>query len=148
MNKNKKNIIILLIKIVSVILIVFISYRYLFGFYIVKTDKYKVINITPSDFLIYYKIYNEIHNNNIVLYNNKLYRVIGTYGQVINKKNNKFFIDDNIIDGVSYEFTYPYTINKNEIFLYSYEDDSRTIGCVDANKIQGILLFRMQIRDF
>lgn len=148
MIKNKKNILFLLIKIVSIIICFFLINKYLFDFYIVKTNNYKSINISPHDFLIYYKFNNDYHNNDIVFYKNKLYRVIGTYGQVIKKKGEKVFIDSDIVENVSYDFNYPYTISKNELFIIGYKEDSRTNGCINTNNINGKLIFRMQIRDF
>ena len=117
---NKKNIIFLIIKIVIISLIIFLFNKYVFGIYIVKSIDYKSININPHDFLIYYKLENDYQNNDIVFYNNTIYRVIGTNGQVINNKGNRIYIDNDIsFESVEYNYEYPYTIKENE-FLYIY----------------------------
>lgn len=148
MIKNRRNIIFLIIKIIIIIICFFLINKYLFGIYIVSNNNYKSINISPHDFLIYYKFNNTYQNNDIVFYGDKIYRVIGTYGQVIRKKGEKIFIDSDIVDNVSYDFNYPYTINKDELFLIGYQDDSKTNGCINTKNISGKLLFKMQVRDF
>ena len=147
MQKNR-NLIFLLIKIILITILLFIVYKYIFGFYIVKNNNYKSININPHDFLIYYKREKEYQNNDIVFYNNSIYRVIGTNGQVIKKLGNKIMIDNNIIEEVTFEFDYPYTISKDEVFLFNDKEDSRSFGCININSIKGKLVFRIQIRDF
>ena len=146
---NKKSIIFLLIKIILIALIIFLTTKYVFGFNIVKSNKYKSININPHDFLIYYKLEKDYQNNDIVFYKNQIYRVVGTNGQTIIKKGNKVFIDNDIyFDDVKYNFEYPYTIKENELFLMNGFNDSRIIGLVNKKYIKGKLIFRMQIRDF
>lgn len=146
---NKKNLIFLLIKIILISLIIFITTKYIFGFNIVKSDKYKSISISPHDFLIYYKLEKEYQNNDIVFYKDQIYRVVGTNGQTINKKGNKVFIDNDIyFEDIKYNYEYPYTIKENELFLMNSFNDSRIIGLVNKKDIKGKLIFRMQIRDF
>ena len=146
---KKNNFIFFIIKIFVLFLFIFLINYFIFGFYIVNSINYKSINIYPHDFLIYYKLEKNYNNNDIVFYNNKIYRVIGTYGQVINKKGNKILIDNEIIDGeIKYEYKYPYIIKKHELFLKSDIDDSKLFGCISSNKIDGKLIFRIQIRDF
>lgn len=149
MQTNKKNIIFLFIKIILIVLIVFLTNKYIFGLCIVKSIDYKSININPHDFLIYYKLENDYQVNDIVFYNNNIFRVIGTNGQVISKKGNKVLIDKEIMfDKVDYDFEYPYIIKENELFIINDKDDSRVFGCINKKDIDGKLLFRMQIRDF
>ena len=149
MKNHKKEILFLLIKIILIVIVLFIIKKYIFGLYIVKSINYKNININPNDFLIYYKLQKEYNNNDIVFYKNKIYRVVGSKGQIINKKNNKFYIDNDIyFDSILYNFEYPYTIKDNELFLISDNNDSRTYGCINKDNIDGKLIFRIQIRDF
>ena len=149
MQINKRNIIFLIIKIILIVLIIFLTYKFIFGIYIVKDNKFKSININPHDFLIYYRLQDSYQNNDIVFYNNSIYRVIGTKGQVINKKGNKIFIDNDIyFENIKYNYEYPYTIKDNELFLLNDINDSKDFGLIDINNISGKLLFRMQIRDF
>ncbi len=146
---NKKNIIFLIIKIVIISLIIFLFNKYVFGIYIVKSIDYKSININPHDFLIYYKLENDYQNNDIVFYNNTIYRVVGTNGQVINNKGNRIYIDNDIsFESVEYNYEYPYTIKENELFLINNINDSKNFGLIDKNNISGKLVFRLQIRDF
>lgn len=146
---NKKNIIFLIIKIVIISLIIFLFNKYVFGIYIVKSIDYKSININPHDFLIYYKLENDYQNNDIVFYNNTIYRVVGTNGQVINNKGNRIYIDNDIsFESVEYNYEYPYTIKENELFLINNINDSKNFGLIDKNNISGKLIFRLQIRDF
>ena len=146
--KKNRNIIFLLIKILLITIIIYITYKYICGFYIVKNSNYKSININPHDFLIYYKKEKEYQNNDIVFYNDNIYRIIGTNGQVIRKIGNKVMIDNDTIDEVNLNLTYPYTIKENELFLFNNMEDSRSFGCININDIKGKLVFRMQIRDF
>lgn len=146
--KKNRNLIFLLIKILLITIIIYITYKYIFGFYIVKNSNYKSININPHDFLIYYKKEKEYQNNDIVFYNDNIYRIIGTNGQVIRKIGNKVMIDNDTIDEVNLNLTYPYTIKENELFLFNNMEDSRSFGCININDIKGKLVFRMQIRDF
>ena len=149
MQINKRNIIFLIIKIILIVLIIFLTYKFIFGIYIVKDNKFKSININPHDFLIYYRLQDSYQNNDIVFYNNSIYRVIGTKGQVINKKGNKIFIDNDIyFENIKYNYEYPYTIKDNELFILNDINDSKDFGLIDINNISGKLLFRMQIRDF
>ncbi len=146
---NKKNIIFLIVKIVIISLIIFLFNKYVFGIYIVKSIDYKSININPHDFLIYYKLENDYQNNDIVFYNNTIYRVVGTNGQVINNKGNRIYIDNDIsFESVEYNYEYPYTIKENELFLINNINDSKNFGLIDKNNISGKLVFRLQIRDF
>ena len=146
---NKKNIIFLLIKIILIVLIIFLTTKYVFGFYIVNTNQYKGININPHDFLIYYKLEKDYQNNDIVFYKDQVYRIVGTKGQTIKLKGNKVFIDNDIyFEDVKYNFEYPYTIKDNELFLINELNDSKVIGLINKNNIKGKLIFRMQIRDF
>ena len=148
MIKNRKYIILLLIKIIIILICFLLINRFLFGFCIVKNNNYKNINISPHDFLIYFKFNNNYQNNDIVFYNDKIYRVIGTAGQIITKKGEKIFIDSDEVDNVSYIFKYPYTISKDELFLIGNQVDSRINGCINKNNISGKLIFKIQIRDF
>ncbi len=149
MKTNSKYLIFLFVKIIIIVLILFLFNKYVFKIYIVKSNNYKSINFNPSDFLIYYKLEKDYQNNDVVLYDNKIYRIIGTYGEVINVKNNKIFIDDDsYFNDISYKFSYPYTIKRDEVFLFNNNYDSRSFGCVKKNKLDGKLIFKMQIRNF
>ena len=148
MKKNRKNLFFLLIKILLITFILLFGYKYVFGFYIVKNNDLKSINIKPHDFLIFYKYNNEYENDDIVFYKNNVYKVVGTFDQVINKVRNKTMIDNSVIDEIQYNYNYPYSIQRDEVFLLNNKDDSRIFGCVKIKDIEGKLIFRMQIRDF
>ena len=148
MKKNRKNFLFLILKIVLITALLMFANKYIFGFYIVKNNDYKDINIYPHDFLIYYKYNNEYQNNDIVFYNNRIYRIIGTSGQIINKIGNKIMVDNNIIDNINSDYNYPHTILSDELLLLSIKNETKIVSYVKLKDIDGKLIFRMQIRDF
>ncbi len=149
MKKNKINLLIPFVKIIIILVVMYIVFTYIFGLYIVTSINYNSININPHDFLIYYRLEKNYQNNDIVFYKNKVYRIIGTKGQIINKKGNKVLIDNDVLNSeIKYDFKYPYTINEGELFIINNEDGSTNFGCIDSNSIEGKLIFKMQIRNF
>ena len=147
--KTNKKFIFLFVKLLLIFLIFFIANKYLFGLYMVNSVDYKSININPHDFLIYYKNQKEYQNNDVIIYKKKIYRIIGTYGQIISKKNQKLLIDKDIINGeIKYNFTYPYSIKKDELFIINGKNDSLSFGCINKSKVEGKIIFKIQIRDF
>ena len=158
--KLKKQILISIIKIISIIIIIFLLVFYIFGFYIVKSN-----NMNPSiksgTLLIYYRLNKKYEKLDIIISNNNIYRVVGTYKDKIDIQNNIVLVNGIKEEGDVYFSTYkvdtslveyPIKINKNEYFvLNDYRkdnNDSRSFGVINNNSIKGKVIGSIQIRGF
>jgi len=155
----KKQIIINILKILVILIIMYLLLFYVFGFYIVKNN-----NMNPSiksgTLLIYYRLDKKYNNTDVIVTNNNIYRIIGTYKDNI-EINNIVLVNSIKEEGDIYFSTYkddnskikyPLKVNKDEYFvLNDYrldKNDSRKFGSINKNKIKGKVILSIQVRGF
>ena len=161
LRKNlKKQILISIIKILLISIIIYLLLFYIFGFYIVKAN-----NMNPSiksgSLLIYYRLSKTIDRLDVIVSNNKIYRVVGINKDNIDINNNIVLVNGMKEEGDIYFSTYkvdtsninyPLKIGNNEFFvLNDYRtdnNDSRRFGLIHKKNIQGKVIGSIQIRGF
>ena len=150
----------IIIKILLLLIVLFIIFKYVFGIYVVKSVN-MFPGIKPGQLIIYYKLNKDYYNKDIIVYNNNLYRIVGINNDEINIDNgslvinnfeeeNEIFFNTNIDDDSIIK--YPYIVKENEYFIMNDyridSNDSRLFGPISKNKIDGLLIASIQIRDF
>jgi len=143
-----------------IILIIYLVFNYIFGIYIINSN-----NMFPSlvsgQLIIYYRLNNKFYNKDVIVYNKKLYRIVGISNDEINIDNNYLTIngyreeDETFYKTnkeVSSNINYPYKIEKDKYFvLNDYRldtNDSRLFGAINKEEIDGLLIASIKIRDF
>ena len=156
----KKQIIINIIKVLSIGNILYLLTFYIFGFYVVKSN-----NMNPSiksgSLLIYFRLSQKYDNNDVIIVNNQIYRIVGKYKDKIDIQNNRLVINGikeegnvyfNTYKGNDSKINYPIEINKDEYFvLNDYrldKNDSRLFGSIKKKNIVGKVIGNIQIRGF
>ncbi len=150
----------IIIKVLLIVIVLFIIFKYVFGIHVVKTVN-MFPSIKPGELVIYYKLNKEYYNNDVIVYNNNLYRIVGISNDDINIENgnliinnfeeeNEIYFNTNIDSKTNIK--YPYIVKENEYFImndYRLElNDSRLFGSISKNKIDGLIIASIQIRDF
>lgn len=157
------NVKVLVFKILSTLILFFLVFNFLFGFY-----RMKGIAMTPSlndgDLLFYYRFNNKYKSGDLVLVNhngsNMVLRVIGKPGDVIDISEDGYVYVNNHVDNnnVFYETTipddslisFPYKVGNDELFLAGDNRleavDSRTFGCVKTNEVKGVVISLLRTR--
>lgn len=160
----KRNIILLITKIIIISIISYLLFFYVFGFMIVKSN-----NMNPSiksgSFVILYKLNKDYIRGDVIAVNIKnkleLFRIIAVSNDEILINEKGVFINNIKEDREIYFSTilnnqnilkYPYKLKDDEFFvLNDYRkdtNDSRHFGIISKNNIVGTLITSIQIRGF
>ena len=138
---------------------IFLLFRYVFGIMVVK-DVNMVPTIKAGSLIIYYRLESSYKRGDIIIKNNNIYRVSATPYEIIDIDNGRVSVnyykeDDYFLNTYKNEesnITYPYALGRDEYFLlndnrYDY-NDSRSFGSVKKNKMKGVVITKLQVRDF
>ena len=156
----KKQILISIIKILSISVIVYLLIFYIFGFYVIKSNTMNP-SLKSGSLLIYYRLNKNYNNFDVIITNNHVYRIIGKFKDEIDIQNNIVLINKEKEEGNVYfstykdntsKINYPIEIGKDEYFvLNDYRidsNDSRRNGLIKKENIQGKVIGSIQIRGF
>ena len=147
----KKTILFIIIKVLIISIIIVIC-THIFGFQIIKSNNMNPI-IKPGCLILYYKLGHEYKKDDVITINKQIYRVIGVYKDIIKIENNQLFINDvKEEDKIYYDKKLNYHLNKDEYFVLNDNrkdiNDSRSFGIINTKKINGIVIAKIQIRNF
>lgn len=116
-------------------------------------------SIKDGDLCFIEKFDKQYKQDDIVLHNSNLYRVVAKENQVIDITDSGILtVDGNQLLGVTTlgiekgNIPLPYKVKTNEVFLlndyYTNTKDSRTFGSVSTKEITGTVFFLMRRRGF
>lgn len=116
-------------------------------------------SIKDGDLCFIQKYDRKYKQDDIVLYENKLYRVIAKENQVVDITDTGILtVDGNQLLGVSTlgiekgNIELPYTVKTGELFVlndyYTDTEDSRTLGSIPTTEITGTIVFLFRRRGF
>lgn len=154
----------LAIKILSILLVLIIVFKYVIGIeYITSIDMYP--SFRDGDFVATYKL-GDYYTKDVVVYeingNKKIGRIVATEGDTINVVEDGYY---EINGGVPYEdifyptekkegnVEYPYTVKEGEVFIMGdmrqQATDSRVFGAIKKENISGkVILLMFRTRGF
>ncbi len=130
----------------------------LFGFKIIKSNNMSP-SIKPGSLTIYYKNNDTYRKGDVVLVNinsdEKIYRILGACDDTIQIQEKGIFVNgikEEINNKKVLKKTQNYKIEKNKFFVINDNSndtsDSRSFGVIDIRNIKGIVIAKVQIRDF
>lgn len=116
-------------------------------------------SIKDGDLCFIQKYDKQYNQDSIVLYKDKLYRVIAKENQVVDITDTGILtVDGNQLLGVSTlgvekgNIELPYKVKTREVFVlndyYTDIDDSRSFGSIPTTEITGTIVFLFRRRDF
>lgn len=164
-DKVKSNIKLLIIKVFIIIVFLFITFYLIFGITVMNNMSMKP-SIKEGGLLLYYRLDKNYKRGDVVVasINKKVsaYRVVATSNDTVNinsegkllinnhKENYDVFYNTFLANNSKIKM--PYKVKSNEVFLLNdyreNADDSRLFGGVDKKNIKGIVIGKLQIRDF
>ena len=164
--KIRNQCILLVTKICAIIVVAFIAFQYIFGFYYIRGN-YMFPAIKDGDIVITYKL-KEISREDVVIYKidgeTRLGRVVALEGDTVNFSEDGELIINNcaVNEEIFYDSTpaenskveYPYTVPENKVFIlndyrsgYSEShEDSTTYGSISNKDIEGKACFLFRRR--
>ena len=147
----KRIVLFLIIKLLVISILLFVCF-YMFGFKIIKSNNMSP-SFKPGTLVIYYKLNKEYKRDDVISIDNKIYRVMGVYKDKIKIENNQLFINEiKEEDKIYFDKNLSYYLNKDEYFILNDNrrntNDSRVFGKININIIDGLIIAKIQIRDF
>lgn len=159
-----RNVEVLIIKVIFIILLLYITFFYIFGLTRMSNIEMRP-TIEPGSLVIYYRLDKDYHVGDVVTFrkDGKRYvlRIVATQNQTLSLDlNNEFITNDgneqhqtylkNVIPESS-KITYPYKVGNNQVFVvgdYRIEsEDSRMFGAIDISIIDGKVISLLQTKD-
>ena len=154
---NKKAIISFLKKLILIILVLWLLFTFIFGFFVVYNDD-MFPKMVPSDLLIYYRLDKEFYVGDVVVVDkndaNYTLRIVASGGDTVDISeegqlivNNSYQAETNIFyptgqyDQTETKVTFPMKLKENEVFVLGDmrkgAKDSRYFGPVEKEEIKG-----------
>ena len=142
---------------ILIILTLFLVHSYI-GTLFIYYNNNMYPSIKDGDLCFIQKYDKHYNQDNIVLYKDKLYRVIAKENQVVDINTGILTVDGNQLLGVSAlgiekgDIELPYTVKTGEVFVlndyYTNAEDSRTFGSIPTTDITGTIVFLFRRRGF
>lgn len=143
---------------ILIILTIFLVHSYI-GTLFIYYNNNMYPSIKDGDLCFIQKYDNHYNQDNIVLYKDKLYRVIAKENQVVDITDAGILtVDGNQLLGVSAlgiekgDIELPYKVKTGEVFVlndyYTNAEDSRTFGSISTTDITGTIVFLFRRRGF
>ena len=154
---NKKAIISFLKKLILIILVLWLLFTFIFGFFVVYNDD-MFPKMVPSDLLIYYRLDRDFYVGDVVVVGkndaNYALRIVASGGDTVDISeegqlivNNSYQAETNIFyptgqyDQTETKVTFPMKLKENEVFVLGDmrkgAKDSRYFGPVEKEEIKG-----------
>lgn len=145
-------------KIVFIVISLFLIHTHIGGMFIYYNNN-MFPSIRDGDLCFIEKYDKHTHIDDIILYNNTLYRVIARENQEVDITDTGILtVDGNQLLGVSTlgiekgNIELPYTVKTGEVFVlndyYIDTEDSRSFGSIPTTEITGTIVFLFRRRGF
>lgn len=147
------------------ILVIFLVTQYVFGFYYLRSNA-MFPALRDGDLIISYKLETAVKND-VVLYKTdegrKVGRIVATAGDTVAFSTSGELLVNGCVsteeifyattEATNSDITYPYTVPENSVFIlndYRSADfnDSRTLGAISLDKLDGKAFFIFRRRGF
>lgn len=143
---------------ILIILTLFLVYSYIGSLFIYYNNN-MYPSIKDGDLCFIQKYDKQYNQDDIILYKDKLYRVVAKENQVVDITDTGIItVDENQLLGVSTlgiekgAIELPYKVKSGEVFVlndyYTDKEDSRSFGSIPTTDITGTIVFLFRRRGF